>query len=123
MKLLLSLFIAIGLSGCATPSDLRKKTPSLDMTSKRTAKEVALCIAEKWENTKPFMSLSSPPVNTNIRSNGYSIIVTNIALASSNAVALADVTEIEMASATRYYKLWGSGSGYGDYDQAVIECQ
>ena len=122
MKVLFSLFIAIGLSGCATTADLRKKPPALDMTSKKSAKEVALCIAEKWENTKPFMGLSSPPVNTNIRPDGYSITATDINwMGSSSTVTLADVTETKTESATRYYKQ--GGGGFGDYDQAVIECQ
>lgn len=122
MKILVSLFIVIGLTGCVTPSDLRKETPALDMTSKKSAKAVALCIAEKWENTKPFMAFSSPLVNTNIRPNGYSITATDINhFGSTTTITLADVTEVKTESATRYYK-FGTG-GFGDYDQAVKECQ
>ena len=122
MKLLFSLFIAIGLSGCATPADRRQNPPDIVTSSKKSAKEVAICIAEKWENAKPFMGFSSPPVNTNLKLNGYSIMATDRALAGNTSTfALADVIENQLESTTKYYKM--GGGGFGDYDQAVKDCQ
>jgi hypothetical protein len=122
MKLLFSLFVAIALSSCATPADRRINLPDIVTSSKKSAKEVAICIAEKWENTKPFMGFSSPPVNTTLKLNGYSITATATNLVgSTSTVALADVTENQLESTTKYYKM--GGGGFGDYDQVVKECQ
>ena len=122
MKLLFTLFVAIVLTGCATPSDRRNNPPDIVTSSKKSAKEVALCISEKWENSKPFMAFSSPPVNTSIRANGYSITATDInAMGSTWTITLADVTEVNTESTTKYYKM--AGGGFGDYDQAVKACQ
>lgn len=122
MKFLFTLFIPVALAGCATPSDRRNNPPDIVASSNKSAKEVALCISEKWENTKPFMAFSSPSVNTNIRANGYSITATDIsAMGSTWTITLADVTEINANSETKYYKM--AGGGFGDYDKAVKECQ
>jgi hypothetical protein len=122
MKLLFSLFVAIALSSCATPADRRKNPPDIVTSSKKSAKEVAICIAEKWENTKPFMGFSSPPVNTTLKLNGYSITATNTNnVGSTNTFALADVTENQLGSTTKYFKM--GGGGFGDYDQVVKERQ
>ena len=68
------------------------------------------------------MAFSSPPVNTSIRVNGYSITATDInAMGSTWTITLADVTEVNAESTTKYYKM--AGGGFGDYDQAVKECQ
>jgi hypothetical protein len=122
MKLLFTLLVAIVLTGCATPSDRRSNPPDIDTSSKKSAKDVALCISEKWESTKPFMAFSSPQVNTSIRANGYSITATDInGMGSTWTITLADVTEVNSESATKYYKM--GGGGFGDYDKAVKECQ
>jgi hypothetical protein len=116
------LALVLILSGCATPAERRKQAPDLDLVSNKTAKEVTICIAEKWENTKPFMAFSSPPVNTNMRSNGFSITVTDInRMGSTSVIALADIIETESSSNTKYYKM--AGGGFGDYDAIVKLCQ
>jgi hypothetical protein len=91
-------------------------------SSKKSAKEIAICISDKWENTKPSMAFSIPPVNTSLKANGYSITatITNI-VGSTFTIALVDITETKTESTTKYYKMWGAG--LGDYDQAVNECQ
>jgi hypothetical protein len=38
------------LVSCATPESLRTQKPDLSLTSVKSAKEVATCIADKWEN-------------------------------------------------------------------------
>jgi hypothetical protein len=122
MELLFTLVIAIALTGCATLSDRRSNPPDIVTFSKKSAKEVALCISEKWESTKPFLAFSSPQVNTSIRTNGYSITATDISpMGSTWTITVADVTEVNSESTTKYYKM--GGGGFGDYDQAVKECQ
>lgn len=120
MKLLFTLFIAMGLAGCATPADRRKQPPNIETSSKKSAKEVASCITEKWENVTSFGS--GKPINTNIKLNGYSIMITETAPAgNTNTWALVDVIENQLESTTKYYRM--GGPGFGDYDQAVKDCQ
>lgn len=120
-KFLLQVFVLI-IAGCATPADRRSNPPDIVTFSKKSAKEVAICIADIWENTKPFMQFSSPQVNTSLKLNGYSIIVTNIGgFGNTLTIALADVTENQLESITKYYKM--DFAGAGNYDQAVNECQ
>ena len=116
------LLITIVVAACASPAERRNQAPNLDLSSSKSAKDVAICIAEKWENTRPFMALSSPPVNTNIRAQGFSITVTDTnRMGSTNTIALADISEKQAASDTKYYKM--AGGGFGDYDDAVKQCQ
>ena len=120
MKLLFTLFIAMSLAGCATPADRRKEPPNFVAASKKTAKEVASCITEKWENVTSFGS--GMPINTNLKLNGYSIMITSTALAGNTSTsALVDVIENQLESTTKYYRM--GGPGFGDYDQAVKDCQ
>jgi hypothetical protein len=121
-QIIITIFVGALLTGCATPSDRRQNLPDLDLVSKKTAKQVALCIADRWENTKPFMAFTSPPINTSMKLDGYSITATNINhLGGTSTIILADVTEMQLESSTKYYKM--SGGGFGAYDEAVIQCQ
>lgn len=68
------------------------------------------------------MEFSNPQVNTRIRENGYAITATDHNLVGSTwTITLADVTEVNAESVTKYYKM--AGGGFGDYDQAVKDCQ
>lgn len=116
-----AIIIAIVLSACATPNDRRQGVPDINMQSNKTSKEVALCIADKWENTRPLLVFSSPPVNTNIRANGYSVAATMTnQFGSTNTIALVDILDYQQGSFIKYYKM--GGGGYGDYDKAVMIC-
>ena len=120
-RFVIALLVLIA-SACTTPAERRAQSPNLDLTSSKPAKDVAICIAEKWQNTRPFMTLSSPPVNTNMRVNGFSVTVTDTnRMGSTNTIALADITETQNTSGTKYYKM--AGGGFGDYDEAVKLCQ
>lgn len=122
MKNTFLLITIILLTGCATPADRRSSPPDIVTSSKISAKEVAICIADKWEDTKPFGMFTSPQVNTSLKSNGYSITAINIGgFGNTMTIALADVTENQLESITKYFKMWGGG--LGDYDKAVQDCQ
>jgi len=114
--------MSILLIGCSTPAIRRNSQPDIMTNSKKSAKEIAICISDKWENTKPSMAFSIPPVNTSLKANGYSITatITNI-VGSTFTLVLADVTENQLESITTYYKM--GGGGLGNYDQAVNDCQ
>jgi hypothetical protein len=121
MKLIITLFIAMSLAGCATPADRRKQPPNIETSSNKSAKEVTVCIADKWENFKS-LGFPLPPVNTSIKANGYSVMVAGTsALGISNTFILVDVLENQSGSTTKFYK--ANGPGYGDLDRAVKDCQ
>lgn len=48
-KVYLCVAITFLLGGCASSSNLREQAPTLQLTSSNTAKDVALCLSEKWE--------------------------------------------------------------------------
>lgn len=117
------LLIAVLLTACTTPAERRMQRPELDLTSPKPSRDVAVCIADKWENTKQFMGFSSDPVNTGMKPNGYSVSVTGSNLYRNHTtLTLADVTDRQPSgSATKYYKAYGGG--FGDYDEVVKQCQ
>lgn len=109
VKTLLITSIATGLFGCAAPTgpgDLRKETPALKITSKKPAIEVAICIADFFDNpankgfgaTGPLAS-TSPAVMRPTKS-GYVISFTM----TGQIGMIVDVDEAQGGSVTRYYK-------------------
>jgi hypothetical protein len=118
-----SIFAIVALlTACTTPSERRIGLPFINEQSNKTSKEIAICIGEKWESTQPFLTFSSPPVNTSMRTNGYTVAVTGNAFAGSHVtLVLADIFDYQQGSQIKYYK--PAGGGYGDYDKAVMECK
>ena len=49
--------LAIAMTGCATPTQLRSQSPDFSTSSSKDANTVASCIAEQWEAT-PMNELS-----------------------------------------------------------------
>lgn len=116
-----AIILAFALSACATPNERRQGVPDINEQSNRASKDIAICIADKWENTKPFLAFSSLPVNTSMKANGYSIAVTGTnGFGETNTVALVDILDYQHGSFIKYYKM--SGGGFGDYDEAVKSC-
>lgn len=117
MSLCRIIFVAFTLliAGCNTPDALRMKSPSLELTSIFGAKTVAGCISRKWQ-AAPDGSTTVKLIQSN---DAYSLSMTNPDL--NNTVLVADVTEDNGGSRTRYV------NGYlfngKKYDQMVIDCQ
>lgn len=101
--------ILVVLSACATtPADLRKRPASIELSSSRSAKIVALCIADRWEaadwSRLSEGSLGAPPtypLSITMRpiANGYFVFVKGGTLDHS----LADVTNTANGSMTKYF--------------------
>ena len=49
------------ISGCSSPETLRKMTPNLIVSSGKSAKTVAVCIANKWETSAPIYQVNFRP--------------------------------------------------------------
>lgn len=117
MKKLLPLIML--LTACATPNERRQGLPDINVPSNKPSKEVALCIADKWENIRPFLVFSSLSINTSIKTNGYT--VTGTGSGSTNTIVLVDILDYQQGSYIKYYKM--GGGGFGDYDEVVKQCQ
>lgn len=107
--------VALTLGGCATPNELRQNGPTLELKSLHDAKHVAVCIADKWENSLPL--LGTQPINMRIKNNGYSVAHGN-----EETVHLVDINESPTGgSFTLYYK--HRSSLIDNWTPAVISCQ
>ncbi len=91
--LLMVLGVSVLLSSCvATPSKMRRSAPDVVHSSQKTPKEVAVCIADKWENWGT--------VNQRETQNGYSLT----AGPQGKLHYLTDIEETETGSRTKVYK-------------------
>ena len=111
----ITLIIAASMSGCATPTELRQRTPEFVISSKLDARRVAACISEKWENALPL--LGTQPVNLKLTKNGYAV-----AHGIEETIHLADISDTTGGgSVTTYYK---NRSGLIEFfNPAVKACQ
>jgi len=109
--------LAVFLSGCATPEQMRKEGPFLTVVSKKSPQAVAVCISSKWENFGLFKT--AVPVNMRMTEQGYTVSVFNAAISQTDY--LLDIVITDSGSTTKYYKRVNSlGS---DFDNAVKSCQ
>jgi len=111
----------VGLFGCATPVDMRTKTPSLDISSSRPAKSVAICIADRWENATIMGMGAGFPTNMRPTQDGYTVSASVHNNFETWTGFLADINDIPSGSTTRYFK--NGVLGEGNFDNAVKECQ
>ena len=88
----------------------------LELRSDKSAKAVAMCIADHWEN--PSYGLS-PSVLIRPTTFGYTVTVRNEGIGSTQLMV--DVSESKTGSTSSYYK--GLVLGEGSFDDAVKLCQ
>ena len=115
MKTIFTLFLIPIIVACSTPAEMRKETPTMTLISNKNAKNVAVCIAERWEGLGIFNS--TIPVNMRPTDTGYTIkIVLN-----GQPGMLVDIDETTNGSSTRYYKgiVWGES----DFVKIIKICQ
>lgn len=108
---------ALTLIGCATPAAMRERGAQQEITSKKSAQMVAMCIVDRWENLGVFGG--TVPVNMRPIQNGYSVSWRNPS--TSHTGLMVDVTDQMHGSKTKYYK--NVVIGEGAFDNAVVECQ
>lgn len=102
------LFIA----GCSTsPNSMRSNSPDVVHSSVKPPKEIALCIADKWEHFGV--------VNQRDISGGVSLTSSS----SGNLHYLADIKSNGEATVTRAYKFMSISVGADPYFTAVSDCQ
>ena len=102
--------------GCTTsPNDAKSKAPTLELSSSKSAKIVAVCIAEKWEDLYRLGTLNIRPTI-----NGFSVIQQDPGITGKDFPCIADIEDRNSGSFTKYYNNAFSAK---KIDQAVIECQ
>lgn len=116
-RLILSCLMATALSGCATPAEMRQRTPDLELKSTFPSKEVSTCIADRWENLSWVGG--TIPINMRPIEGGYTVSWRNEAWGHTSL--LVDVKDIPEGSFTRYFK--NAVLGEGTFDEAVKNCQ
>lgn len=98
-KALVALVAVVFISGCSTPGDMRKRPADLELASDRTAKSVAVCIADRWENGNALSALGlTYPITTRPLENGYTVSI------SSYPTLFADIVDQGAGSMVRFYR-------------------
>ena len=115
LKLIIVEFVAIFLTGCSSPGDIRSTSPNLDLVSQKSSKTVAICIADKWENGGLFATV---PVNMRPTTSGYTMSWLN---GMGGVGLLVDVDDLGTGSKTQYFQ--GGVIGAGRFEVAVLNCQ
>jgi len=109
---LLSISTVLFIVGCSTnPNSMRSNSPDVVHSSVKTPKEIALCVADKWENFGV--------VNQREVSGGLSLT----ASLSGNLHYLADIKTNGKATVTKAYKFMSMTVGADPYFKAVSDCQ
>lgn len=119
-NLLLACFFIFAFSGCSTPNQMRSKTPAINNSSNKNAKELAYCISDKWDNLSFFNRLSDIPTNIQQKNTGFVVTKTVENITHSWVGFLADIDTTSTGSAIKYYK--GNLIGSGSYDDAINAC-
>jgi hypothetical protein len=111
------LLAAVLVAGCATPADMRARKPDFEAHSNRSAKEIAICVADRWENSGPFGG--SIPVTLRPTETGFTVSWRNEVLGHTGM--LVDIDEVSSGTRTRFFK--SAVLGEEKYLVAVQECQ
>ena len=110
--LLVTLSAAVALSACAA-SDPRSSSPALVLSSKRPAKESALCIASAWDKL-------SAPANVRETERGFSVYWVNTGLG--HVALLVDIERTETQLVTTTFRK-NFALGVSRHESAIKDCQ
>ncbi|NEX60109.1 hypothetical protein [Noviherbaspirillum galbum] len=108
---------AAAISGCSTPGALRNTTPDIVANSIKSAKTVAICITDRWENGAGYLG-TTVPVSMRETEKGYTVMWLN---GMGGAGMLADIDNTASGSRTLYYR--GGVIGSGTFEASLRECQ
>ena len=102
--------------GCASPATLRIQMPYLDLDSTSPAKEVAACIAHRWESS----GTTGTALRINMKSSpsGYTVNWSE----GDRTFVLTDVDDRPDGSSIRYFRLRDALYLEG-FDAAVMLCR
>ena len=101
------------IASCATPQAARDKGPVATYSSKKSAKDIASCVATAWESVYGITN----PVFVRQTAQGFTLQISY----SGNTMVVLDVDDVANGSVSKYFKgtVWGEGM----WDKSVQECQ
>ena len=109
------------LAGCATVKDLRNNRPDLDLTSVNKAKDVGICIADRFENETQNLGTMSARET----SNGYSVVIIEqmpgLISSQKDAIVVVDITNTQSGSHTLFFNNFLGGGQI--YYRIIRDCQ
>jgi hypothetical protein len=115
--------VAIVLIGCATkPNELHQKPTEIKFVSSKSSKEIAECIADKWQNA-PFMSLITGTLTSRTTPKGYTVIQNANGGLVADPEFFSDITDTPTGSETIFYTTHPNEVDYSYYQYTVKECQ
>lgn len=103
------------LIGCATPAEIRARTPHLEAKTPKTARDLVICVADKWESLGMAGTVT---VNVRPIQGGYSVSWNN--QNTSHTGLLIDAVEGVGGTTVRYFKQMVLGEE--NFDAAVNTC-
>src|SRR3989338_9553476 len=113
--------VTVWLTGCATPADIRARSPSLELTSSRPAKDVAMCISDRWENSDIWGKWQAGiPINMRQTQDGYTILASVMTAFAIYPGFLVDINDTPSGSSMRYFE--NAVAGASSLRNAVKEC-
>ena len=108
-----ALSICVLIAACATPQDARNKGAVASYMSKKTAKDIAACVATAWESDYGVTN----PVSVRPTAEGFTLQIS----ANGNTMVVLDVSETGTGSESKYFK--GNVLLEGKLDRSVKACQ
>lgn len=118
MKLLSFVTAALILVGCATPAELRSRTPVFAQKSNRPPAPVAGCIVDQIEAATRWAGISTRPTATgfSIRKDGFA---TGMGM---DTAFIIDVTQEDRGSQVRYFSNLALRSDDGRVVEFIRRC-
>jgi hypothetical protein len=115
--------VAIVLIGCATkPKELQQKPPEIKFVSLKSSKQIAECIADKWQNA-PFTSLITGTLTSRTTPRGYTVIQNANGGLGADPAFVSDINDIPTGTVTFFYTYHPFENSTSYYQDSVKGCQ
>lgn len=120
-KLLVLFLSALILAGCASPNQLRKDAPSLNLNSVKSAEEVGVCISDALDKTNAWGNSGISSMSSRKTTDGYNIVVSqNVGGYGKDTVIVLDIANKQSGSSTLFYKHFAGGQ---EVFKIIRDCQ
>jgi hypothetical protein len=114
-----AMFLLLTAAACASPGELRMKSPSFEGASSKSSKAVAGCIADRWEGGGHRPEISARPT-----ARGYSLsAASDLGMYGKDTSFVIDVEDTKDGSSTRFYSNIALSSGTALVAAIARDCQ
>jgi hypothetical protein len=108
-------------AGCASPNQLRKDAPSLNLNSVKSAEVVGVCISDAFDKTSAWGNSGISSMSSRKTTDGYSIVVSqNVGGYGKDTVIVLDIANKQSGSNTLFYKHFAGGQ---EVFKMIRDCQ